>query len=375
MRRFCSTAAARDLRQFLLTVPDTSSALRGIDHFKSTGLIPDSALLTAAVRSASPKDVNGALLCIEKYAQLGVGLDAEGYTELIRVLSADNQYGKVNMYWNSAKERFTPIPDDLIIAYLEACITCSRSRDAHAMFSSIKHPSGRVLNCMTRVVLKLDKDLNRSNLLLDKIRQNQWPVESKTWDSILRTLGKVGIFSEAFTLFERIEDPSTSNYATFIRMCGDQNRLQDAKRAMAQMESRGLFPDLTVYHALIRAHESTKTFVEPNLLLETIEASHLKPNELTYNFLLMLCRRCRAPLPTIINLFKKMKRSGVVPSIRTYDILIGACVFTCHTREGKLFYDEVVARPDLDHRSKTILATMASLYERAGEHTKASLYQ
>ncbi|KAK9289258.1 hypothetical protein L1049_017734 [Liquidambar formosana] len=143
-------------------------------------------------------------------------------------------------------------------------------------------------------------------------------------NTLLDALVKENGVEHAHDVFLEWKDMVPLNSRTFnvlIHGWCKARKLENAQKAMKEMEKYGVSPDVVTYTSFIEAHCREKDFRKVDAVLEEMQEKGCPPNIVTYTIVMHARGKARQLLDAL-QVYETMKRNGCVPDAAFYSSLI-----------------------------------------------------
>ncbi|KAF5183383.1 Pentatricopeptide repeat-containing protein [Thalictrum thalictroides] len=147
-----------------------------------------------------------------------------------------------------------------------------------------------------------------------------------TYNTVIQALCKMGSFDSAESMLAEMESngvtPSLITFNTIMHGFYFNGRFSDGERIWATMEKSGIAPDIVSYNGkmqgLLLNGGKISEAVE---LFKELHSSKVKPNHISYNFLIKAyCND--GNLEAVIRTYNRLLKNGYIPNRTTLEMLI-----------------------------------------------------
>ena len=124
----------------------------------------------------------------------------------------------------------------------------------------------------------------------------------------------------------------------FIKLCGDQHRMDRAFEALDEMERDNLDPGPSAYNAMIAACISNGLLDPAFEVFDRMRARNVEPDAGSHNLLMKACIESGDPVRAL-EIFDRIGAN--VADARSFNIAIGACAVTCEVGRAFALLDQM----------------------------------
>ncbi|XP_014661615.1 PREDICTED: pentatricopeptide repeat-containing protein 1, mitochondrial-like isoform X2 [Priapulus caudatus] len=152
------------------------------------------------------------------------------------------------------------------------------------------------------------------------------------YSTVISACGKVGYADKAFKLFKNMKErgliPNDHIYTALFNACAispfNDDSLRRANYLRQVMFQKQIVPNQKTYHAMIKAFSMKGDMSTAFQIVDEMLEAGMMPNEETYNHLLLACLGARdVGFKYAIQVWRKMVRQRVKPTLQSYNILLG----------------------------------------------------
>ncbi|KAK1326287.1 Pentatricopeptide repeat-containing protein [Acorus calamus] len=161
----------------------------------------------------------------------------------------------------------------------------------------------------------------------DRMAREGIPPDIVTYNSLMHGLCKDGRMREAFRLLEEIKAAAGNRitYTTMIDGCCRSGDIEGAFELRAEMEGKGLVPEVATYNAMLRGLCARGMMKGANELLNEMDERKVEPDSITCNTLINAYGKI-GDMATAWRVRNRMLESGLALDGFTYKALIrGFC--------------------------------------------------
>lgn len=223
--------------------------------------------------------------------------DEEGYSSRIRACGSD--VSRATLLWQEMLSQQEAPDSEALISMVDCLVRHGRTSEAWTLANEVWAEPDMYL-CANRPI----------------------------YASLLRGFSKAQQDRQIWALFQEMkarEVPlNTISYNTILNSLTRSGQMHHVPEVLAEMEALGTraAPDIVTYSTIIKGHCLTGNLDKGLELLDFVRhKTDVKPDQLTYNGLLIGCARQRRT-DTAIGLLEDMLREGVAPTNHTMSIVI-----------------------------------------------------
>eukprot|EP00443_Scrippsiella_acuminata_P095809 CAMPEP_0115615570 /NCGR_PEP_ID=MMETSP0272-20121206/22689_1 /TAXON_ID=71861 /ORGANISM="Scrippsiella trochoidea, Strain CCMP3099" /LENGTH=1079 /DNA_ID=CAMNT_0003051483 /DNA_START=195 /DNA_END=3433 /DNA_ORIENTATION=- len=305
---------------------------------------------------------------------------AHTYGSLIRSYGFLNDLEGVWAMWNEMQARGVA-PSCITLGCMVEAVSTNGEPEAglsliHQMLKDKQTRSlvNAVIYCSVLKGFSHRKRFDQVWAVHEEMRKQSLQYSIVTYNALIDACVRSGEMNRVSLLLEQMSDdriePNVITYSTVLKGYCQDNRIDKAFEVLEDMKKSADFsPDEVTYNTLLDGCARYGMLERGLALLQDMEASHVRPSNFTLSVLVKLANRSRCPdkafelcselsskyhirlnmhvynnlvhactahknLPRALEVFEQMLGERVRPDVRTYTLLLRACVDSCKTSEA-----------------------------------------
>ena len=191
-----------------------------------------------------------------------------------------------------------------------------------------------------------------------------------TWSVLINGYVQHGLDHEALKCFRKMEEVGTSpdeiTYICILKACGSVGSLEIGEEIDAKVRKQGLLQkDIVLGTALVDMYSKCGALKKAGEVFEYLPVQ----NVVSWSALISGYAQL-GQTNVVWNLYRRMRREGVVPNFVTFTVMLNACSHAGLVKDGEKLFNEMCVvydlTPSLEHYT-----CMIDLFGRAGHFDKA----